>query len=65
MAKQKLGFKVHVKEIGNGFIVYLENEHGVNWEELYCAGPTEVILQMEVWVKRLFKEFAGKDKQGE
>ena len=61
MAKQKLGFKIHVKEISNGFIVYLENEHGINFQEIFCENRESIIGQIRTWVDELFVERA---KQG-
>ena len=62
MAKQKIEFKIKVKEIGNGFIVSMENVHGINWEENFCEDREAIILQLIGWVDKMLKPREEKGK---
>lgn len=56
MAKQKMEFKIRVREIDNGFLVSLENPHGISWEERYCKDRIGITELIKTWAGRLFDD---------
>lgn len=54
MAKEKMEFKIQLREIGNGFLVSLETKHGTLWEEKFCEDREAIIGQMRTWIDTVF-----------
>ncbi len=54
MSEEKKGVRIDVEEIDNGFIVSIENTHGIRWEKKFCAEVGDIIKQVKSWLESCF-----------
>lgn len=55
-AKQKLNFKINVREIGFGFLVCIEDQHEVVNDEIWCEDNDSIIDQIRTWIDEIFEK---------
>ena len=56
MAKEKIRFKIKVREIGFGFIATIENTSEIEMDERHCEDESSLIGQIKEWVSLVLKK---------
>lgn len=53
---KKCNFKIFVREIGNGFLVCIEDQYESVVGERFCKDSASIIGQIRTWIDEIFKE---------
>ena len=56
MAKDKMSFKINVREIDFGFIASIENQYHVDVGERHCEDKSSLLGHIQEWVDMMFKK---------
>ena len=51
--KKKVGFTFKIRGIDGGFIVILENEHGLRFEEKHCKSYSAISKLITKWIQEI------------